>query len=271
MVGAIVAGLLNSRTLARARHAVFSCLPFLKMESEVSDVVYLTWLVNAERAQALVQPGVRLWQHEGKSLFTVLTYKHGNFGPALAGPLRKLFPSPMQSNWRFYLANETHRGPAVWFVKNIMDSLPYAFGTRMFSDIMQTHLAESIEVRRSANGMQVAIGGGEGSAPSLHARPAFATGRRLPPAFECALGDWDQAVQFLVTQHVAIGYAERLDALAVAGIELPIDVAQVEPLDVADGGAHCSLLDLFPDAEGPFAFLVPQVKFAVVSEEIQAL
>lgn len=76
-------------------------LPFLTLHSDVRDVVYVSWLVDAAAAQKLVPAGVTLWQRDGKTPFTVLTYRHGHFGPALPGPLRKLLPSPLQSNWRF--------------------------------------------------------------------------------------------------------------------------------------------------------------------------
>ena len=58
----------------------------------------------ARNLASVVPPGVSLIQEGGHTLLTVLTYRHGHFGPAFLGPLRKLLPSPLQSNWRVYLA-----------------------------------------------------------------------------------------------------------------------------------------------------------------------
>lgn len=58
----------------------------------------------ARNLASVVPPGVSLIQKGGHTLLTVLTYRHGHFGPAFLGPLRKLLPSPLQSNWRVYLA-----------------------------------------------------------------------------------------------------------------------------------------------------------------------
>ena len=138
LAGRLLARLANSRRIATARRAVFSHLPFLTLESDVRDVVYLTWMMDAATAQAMVPGGVRLWQRNGLTPFSILTYRHGHFGPALAGPARRLLPSPLQSNWRFYLEEPGK----VYFVRNVMDSTLHALGTRIFSDILPTHLPE---------------------------------------------------------------------------------------------------------------------------------
>lgn len=128
-------------------------LPFLTLHSDVRDVLYVSWLVDAAAAQKLVPAGVALWQRDGKTPFTVLTYRHGHFGPALPAPLRRLLPSPLQSNWRLYLDHTPPGAPAVpcvYFLKNIMASLPHALGTRLFSDILPTHLTAGMTLEVGA-------------------------------------------------------------------------------------------------------------------------
>ena len=80
-VGRLCEAILNSDKLANARQAVMRRLPFLKLESDVTDVVYLTWMVDLEVARALSPAGVPLWQRDGKTPFTILTYRHGHFEP----------------------------------------------------------------------------------------------------------------------------------------------------------------------------------------------
>lgn len=261
-IGRVVAWLVNNRKLATLRHAVMSRIGFLKMESDVTDVVYLTWLVDVTAAQALVPAGIRLWERDGKTPFTVLTYKHGHFGPAFLGRFRRIFPSPMQSNWRLYLNDKR----SVYFLKNIMDSLPYVFGTRMFSDIMQTHLAARLKHDGGGQKFELDIQSGGGSAPALSCKTSATKEKTLTPSFHSMFGSWENAVEYIACQDIAISRAERLQRIAVSEIELPIDVRQVLPLCVSEDGMSCSLLAQFPTAQGPFGFVVPHVKFRVVSE-----
>lgn len=266
--GRLAARLINSRRVARLRQAVFSRLPFPVLESAVADVVYLTWLVDAATAQALAGPGVRLWQRGGRTPFTVLTYRHGHFGPSLFGPLRAVFPSPLQSNWRFYV--EDGSDPAlpprtVYFVKNVMDSRLYAFATRLFSDIMQTHLAGDFVHAGGADGWRTAIAPGTGSGPALAVR-AHPGERMLPPGFAALFGGWDAAVAWLSRQDAAVAAAGRQGRMALAHIDLPIPLDEVQPLAVAS--ADCSLLAGPGAASAPLAFRVPRVRFRVLSERL---
>ncbi len=262
--------LLNSRRLGKVRHAVMSRAGFVPMESDVADVVYLTWLVDAPTARKLVPPGVPLWEKDGKTPFTILTYRHGHFGPALAGPLRRLFPSPLQSNWRLYLENPPPgvAGRTVYFLKNVMSSMLFTFGTRMFSDIMQTHLAARFAFDRKDDTYSLSIHAGDGSAPALACKAVRAAGKTVDAAFGSAFGSWEQAVDYLALQDVAVTRSDRLQRLVASEIELPIDVAEVLPFDVAAGDVQCPFLAQFASAEGPFCFVVPRVKFRVVSERV---
>jgi hypothetical protein len=239
------------------------------MESDVTDVVYLTWLVDAHTARQLVPPGAQLWQRDGKTPFTILTYKHGHFGPALMGRFRRIFPSPMQSNWRLYL-NDTSQwataGKSVYFLKNIMDSLLYVFGTRMFSDIMQTHLADKFTYESGQGVFELHIRSGNGSSPALSCKAVAEQYKKLTSPFSSVFGSWSNAVKYIALQDVAVSYDERLKSLVSAEIELPIDLEEVLPFEVAVGSTKCSFLGQFSTAEGPFCFVVPRVKFRVVSE-----
>jgi len=173
--GRLLAALANCTRFAAVRQAILSRLPFLQLHSDVRDVVYVSWLVDAQAAQQLLPAGTpALWQRDGKTPFTVLTYRHGHFGPALLGPLRGLLPSPLQSNWRLYL-DHTPPGapdvPCVYFLKNIMDRLPHALGTRLFSDILPTHLADAMTLDVSATQARCSI------APGAAARPRWGVWR----------------------------------------------------------------------------------------------
>lgn len=264
--GRLLESLLNARGLARLRHALLSRLPFPVLRSDVADVVYVTWMVDARAAQALLPHGLRVWERGGLTPLTVLTYRHGHFGPALAGPLRRLFPSPLQSNWRLYLDGPLPPGApvnTVWFLENMMDSGAYVAATRLFSDIMRTHRPARFTHGRAGT----CIEPGAGSAPALAYTVAPAARPALPPAFAAAFGSWDAAVAMLACQDAALGWSARLGKLVLSRIDLPIPLDAVRPL-VPVGPVACSLLEALPAAGGPLCFLVPRVPFRVLSEGV---
>jgi hypothetical protein len=260
--GRLLARLANSRRIATARRAVFSRLPFLTLESNVRDVVYLTWMMDAADAQAMVPVGVRLWQRNGLTPFSILTYRHGHFGPALAGPARRLMPSPLQSNWRFYLEEPGK----VYFVRNIMDSALHALGTRMFSDILPTHLPGRFVHAREGEGYFTSIEPGAGSAPLLEARTRANSQRVLPPDLAGAFANWDEAVAFLACQHMAVIEIPGLGRMVESAISLPIPLDEALPL-VAES-VNCPMAGA--GAGTPFCFAVPRVRFRVLSESLAA-
>ncbi|KRB95604.1 DUF2071 domain-containing protein [Duganella sp. Root198D2] len=260
--GRLLARLANSRRLAGVRRAVFSRLPFLTLESNVRDVVYLTWMMDAATAQAMVPAGLRLWQHNGLTPFSILTYRHGHFGPALAGPARRLLPSPLQSNWRFYLEEPGK----VYFVRNIMDSTVHALGTRIFSDILPTHLPKRFVHERDGEEYTTVIDPGAGSAPLLKARTRVSGGRELPHDLACAFGNWEEAVRFLACQHTAMIEVPGLGRMAESEISLPIALDEVLPLDATS--VACPMAGA--NAGTPFCFAVPRVRFRVLSESLAA-
>jgi hypothetical protein len=272
LYGRLLERVLNARTLARVRLALLSRLPFPVLRSDVADVVYVTWMVDARAAAALLPAGLRLWTHEGKTPLTVLTYRHGHFGPALAGPLRRLFPSPLQSNWRLYLDGPLPpEAPpqAVWFLENIIDNGAYVAATRLFSDIMQTHRPAHFSHGPLGDGYATRIDGGAGSAPAFACTVVPAAQSTLPPDFAGAFASWDDAVAMLACQDAALGWSARLDRLVLSHIDLPIPLDAVRPL-VPAGPIACSLLDALPAAGEPLCFLVPRVPFRVLSETVLA-
>ena len=271
--GRLIERLANSTRVAHWRHAILSRLPFVTLASDVVDVIYVSWLVDASAAQALLPPGVTLWQRDGKTPFTVLTYRHGHFGPRLAGPLRRLMPSPLQSNWRLYLEPAQERTQAgappvatVFFLKNIMDSLPHALGTRLFSDILPTHLAAGMTHAVDAQQAHCSIVPGAGSAPAFDFQARREGGKQLDDAWRALFGSWDDAVRYLACQDAAIAHVPRNGRLALGEISLPVALSQVVPLTPLQ--AHCALLAQLPAVSTPFAFLVPSVPFLALSERL---
>lgn len=262
---------MTCRALLGLRRHLLSRLPFLVLRSDVRDVVYLNWLVDAEAMAHLVPPGVRLWQRDGQTLFTVLTYGHRHFGPALAGPLRRLFPSPLQSNWRLYVEGLPGGRPAastVLFVRNVLDSTLYTFVTRLFSDALPSHLALRFEHRREGDRFETLITSGQGSAPGLRCDAKLAPLRTLPPAFAGLFPSWEAAVEHACVQHTAICPVAGTARIAQADIDLPIDLATVQPLDARVEPGGDGFLAGLVAGRPLWSFVVPATPFRVLGERL---
>lgn len=261
----------NSPILASARRATVGRLPFPVLASDVVNVVYATWLVSAARVRSWMPPGTVLWEVEGLTPFTILTYRHGHFGPRSAGPLRYLFPSPLQSNWRLYLKTPVPGVPdcpTVIFVKNVFDSTLYTLGTRVFSDALPSHLASRFALSVQSDEIAVSIEPGEGSAPTFSARFEWASNEFLPAAFRPFGSTWREAATRLALQDAAIVPVPSIDRLAVAMISLPVNTQSLKPIRLRSESLHCPLLQELGAQGEPLCFLLPSVYFQALSERL---
>lgn len=271
LFGKLANWLVTRRLLLTSRRALFSHLPFMQLASDVTNVVYCTWVLDARDVGHLVPPGVVIRQCNGSTLFTILTYAHSHFGPRIAGPLRRMFPSPLQSNWRLYVEALPGNVPAdktVLFVKNIFDNPLYALGTRLFSDALPSHLAKRFEHAALKGRFNTMICAGIGSAPEFGCVAETSAERSLPEAFRPFFDSWRSAVNFLCLQHGAVAQVEDCARLAYAAIDLPIDTDAVEPLASLDLPASGEFLRQIGATGKPFCFLVPSVPFRVLSERL---
>ena len=269
--GALIERIANCATLARVRRTLTRSLPFPVLVSDVVDVVYATWLVDAERAQRFVPERAMLWVRDKRTPLTVLTYRHGHFGPEFAGPLRRLFPSPLQSNWRLYLEQPLPRAPnvpTVVFVTNVIDNGLYALGTRVFSDSLPSHLSARLRLEIAERSIAVEIHPGAGSAPRLAMTLARNDSPLLPTSFDAFGTTWAGLVARLALQDAAVVPRDDLSAVALGTIRLPIDLDSVEPLALASSTLECPLLDELGGTPDAVCFRVPKVRFEVLSDRL---
>ena len=271
LFGNILNLITNSKLLAAIRRAIFSRLPFIQMESDVSNVVYLNWVIESNIAVQNIPQGVSLIEKNGKTILTTLTYNHGHFGPSFLGRLRQLLPSPIQSNWRFYVSafpNDKGASNVVLFIKNIFNSAMYAVITRVFSDALPSHVAKLFQHKKQGDTYITKIESGQGSAPELFSAVREINSNALPPEFQRFFSSWDEAVSALSLQDSAICPVEGLSMVAHAGISLPIETSNIVPLEVVQyvPGEYLKSLGT---TGNPFCYLVPRVKFRVLWERLQ--
>ena len=230
-----MARLLDAIANSRLVSAWVEPLPIAPMVSDVAEVIYVSYLVPAERLDPFVPYGLELERlgRDGKwALFSFLTYRHGSFGFRFLGPLRKLFPSPTQTNWRIHVRDPRTKTCGIYFVTNAICRTPPALAARLFTEGMPMHVFDRVSLDRepSTGAIRFDFSPGAGSAPD-------ARGELLPceaPTFEdewCeCFGSFRGFLEYAVPQNRAMSGQPWHARVTRHEIVLPIDLDACEPL-----------------------------------------
>jgi hypothetical protein len=264
MAGRALEVLANSRLL----RAYGEWLPPLAFLSDINDVFYVNYLVEAERLEPFVPAGLEL-QRLGRAgryaLFTHLTYRHGHFGPRLLGPLRRLLPSPIHSNWRIYVVDPHTTLRGVYFVTNAIASTPHALAARLLSEGMPMHPLRHAAVQSDAERTcRVLLDPGIGSAPDLEAelRPSAAV---LPgsPWTDC-FESYRAFLSYCVSQDRAFSSQPWYGRITRQEIAARIALDSCEPLA---GEVRSHVAAAYVGEALPLCFRVGRVAFCFEREE----
>jgi len=267
--GAKIARLLHAPGLRDILRSVFGIFKMPVLKSDIRNVLYVNWLVPTPSVSRWLPHSLAADDLQGMTVISILTYQHGNFGPALLGPLRRWLPSPQQSNWRLYLNEQSAEG-SIYFIKVCLDSGLHVFGSRLMSDGLASHRCGEFEYGVDPGGGTLRLTADGGSAPELDLKFNMDPGykRDLPSSWEACFDDWEAAVVYLTEQNRAVdtvgGWRDELSA----DIRIPMDLRQIQPVQIP-ADIHCPLLaelDLHPADLHPFAFLVPEVTFEFLGE-----
>ncbi len=140
---------------SRVARALIGLIPALPMDSDITDVIYVNYLVEAQYLEGLVQPPLQL-QRLGPggryALFTFLTFRHGHFGPRSLGPLRKLFRSPIQSNWRIHVYDPVTGKRGIQFLTIAITGPFYALAARLLAENIPMHVPQRAQMDRHPDG-----------------------------------------------------------------------------------------------------------------------
>jgi hypothetical protein len=258
-----LASLANSRGI----RDLVRLIPFVPLRSDIEDVVYLNWLVPTVRAEKLLPAPLRCDNLDGLTAVSILTYRHGHFGPKFLGPFRRIYPSPLQSNWRLYVGNVPSKSGegSVYFLTSVLSNGIYALASRMFADGLPGHYAKTFEHDRSSEVLITNLGADGGSGPELSSSVRETSdGRVLPSAWNSRFSTWEQAVTYLVEQNRALRVDPVDNVVHESVISIPIRVGDVRPASISTLAVN-AFGDLFDDAE-PFVFVVSKVAFEALSE-----
>lgn len=223
-------------------------IPFLPLRSDITDVVYLNWWVPAERVRALLPAPHELDVRDGKTAISILHYRHGGFGWAFLGPLRRLLPNPVQSNWRLYVAGKD----AIYFLHTLLSSAPHALGARVFSDGLPGVWDRGLTLSR------------QGATLRLQATVA---------PLRAVVTEVDEPLHpdaaYLIEQNSAVSTDPVWGVTRKSGIEIPIDLSAVRAARVDE--VHCEALSALIEGCDCFAFVVPSVRFVALGDTVEGV
>src|SRR6185503_3869746 len=267
LLGRVADLLANSRFV----RAFTEIPPPLAMVSDITDVVYVNYVVDASRLEPLVPPGLEL-QKVGDggrlAVFTFLTFRHGHFGPRLLGPLRRLLPSPIHTNWRIHVRDPRTGKEGIHFVTNAIASTPHALGARLMSEGMPMHVLASAELRSEGGRYLLKLDPGDGTAPDAEADLRLAAAPPASGPWSAAFGSWKEMLGYIVPQDRGFSTQPWHGRVTRQEIRLQIPIEACQPLEgsVASRAAAA----IVGDAE-PFCFRVAKVSFRFDGEEFDPL
>lgn len=268
LIGRIFEILANSRLIA----AFLEPLPDPAMLSDIKNVVYVNYLVPADKLLPLVPHGLvlqRLGPDGRYALFTFLTYEHGHFGFRILGPLRRFMPSPVQTNWRIHVENPQSGHKGIYFLTNAITHPLQALGARLLAEGMPMHVLRNGKVRQDEQGtLHLHLDPGLGSAPDLKAR--------LAPTLELEwTGEWKECfasyrefLAYCVPQDRALSTQPWANEVTRHEIQLSIPLDQCRPVS---GSVESRAATAVIGSAKPICFHVPSVAFRFEEEATDVL
>lgn len=244
---------------SRVVDAFLQCVPELTMKSDITDVIYVNYLVPAERVEGMVPPGLtlqRLGPDGTFALFTFLSYRHGRFGFAFLGPLRRLCPSPLQTNWRIHVENPATKHRGIYFVSNAIAHTAYALIARLTTEGMPMHVARGSLVHGES--LKLTLDPGNGSAPDVELEVRRVDEPQLEGAWKDCFGTWRGFLEYCVPQDRAMSVQPLKHRISRHEIDLGIPLDRCIPYA---GTVMSRAASAIAGDAAPLCFVVPSVAF----------
>ena len=246
---------------SRLASAFGEWIPAIAFISNITDVIYVNYLVETERLLPLVPQGLQLQTlgPDGKwALFTHLTYQHGHFGPQMLGPLRRFMPSPVQSNWRIYVQDAQAQHNGIYFVTTAINQTLPALLARLLSEGLPMHLLQMGAVIAKPDGsFEVRLDPGAGSAPDLKMTLVPSPIPEFSPLWSDCFVRFHDLLAYCVPQDRAMSTQPWYRRVTRQEIELGIPLEICEPLTASTVDSRAARV-LIGDAQ-PICFRVPHV------------
>ncbi len=266
--GWLATGLANSRVI----RLFCEYLPGLPFDSDITDVIYINYLVEAERVKPLVPAGLELRRlgPDGRyALFSLLTYKHGRLGPRMARRWPLPLPSAIQSNWRIHVQDPHSQSLGIYFITNAAAHPIVSIGGRLMLEALPMHLLASAVLEHTPDGcFRLVLAPGAGSGPDLEALLCPICDTALPQPWAGCFTDYEAFLEYCVPQNRAMACQPWYGRVSRQEIRLDIPLADCAPLvgPVQSRAAQ----EIAGDAL-PLCFHVARVAFRFDAQQFDAL
>lgn len=247
-------------------------IPNVAFISDITNVVYVNYIVEASKLEPFVPAGLELQRigEDGRyALFTFLTFKHGHFGPRFLGKARLLFPSPVQTNWRIYVRHPRTGQSGVFFVSNACTSTLVALAARLLAEGMPMHVLQRGKVAIDKQGkVSLSLENGQGSAPDAQAALSRVDKRPEQGPWTQCFASYEDMLAYCVPQDRAISSQPWYGRVTRQEIRLDIPLDACQPLE---GKVYSHAAYRFVGNAPSFCFFVPRVNFRFEQENYDSL
>lgn len=237
------------------------------LRSDLSDVVAVSWMVPAERLEPLLPEPLKLARVSGgRSILTLLVYRHGHLGPERLGKLRQRLPSPRVCEIRLQVQTGSPGVPtdAVWLLRAVMDSPVHVTGSRLLSDGLPSHLPAAFEHRQDGEGWWTLIHPGASRAPDLRLRLTETRHPEIPQGWTGRQADWEDLVYNLVDKSRALRVSPACEAIFETRLRVSFRFEETIPAVVDT--FESTLLEPLVQGCPCVAFVLPSVIWRVDGE-----
>jgi hypothetical protein len=265
--GGVTGSLIDAVSNSRALRGVGEFLPTMGFSSDITDVIYVNYVVDADKLTPLVPRGLELHRlgPNGKyGVLSFLTYRHGHFGPTILGALRRLFPSPIHTNFRVHVVDPKTGIRGITFFTNAIESLLLSLGARMNTEGMPMHVfAKATHARDERGDVRIELDPGNGSAPDAEMTLSPGPEPTLQGPFSECFADFHAMLEYIVPQDRAMATQPWGDTVTRQEIHLGIPFDACEPLT---GSVTSRALTPFVGDSTPICFRVAKVTFRFEGE-----
>jgi hypothetical protein len=243
-------------------------LPALAMDSDITDVVYVNYLIEADHLEPFIVPPLKL-QRLGPAgqfaLFTFLTFHHGHFGPRCFGPLRRLWPSPVQSNWRIHVYDPATGKRGIQFLTIAITGTPYALAARILAENVPMHVpAEARMIRAPGGEISLQLTPGRGTAPDAQAVFSPSPEPILSAPWDICFGTFRQMLAYCVPQDRAMSAQPWYHRVTRQEITLNIPLESCLPMR---GDVVSQAAEAIAGKATPLCFRVEKLSFRLLAEQ----
>lgn len=264
-------GLLQILGGSKFLRRIFERIPPISLSSDIDSVVYVNYLLPAEKLLELVPAHLelqRLGANGDYALFSILTFRHQHFGPQMLGNLRKLMFNSIVSNWRIHVTDPAKKMRGIYFLSNTTDNAIMSVSARILSEAMPMHLLASADFRKEDESFKIMLNPGDGSAPDLEADLKVSQSAAFSGAWSECFKSFEDFLEYCVPQDRSISSQPILNRITYQEIELGIPLTECKPLA---GSVLSNVANLISGPATPFCFSAPALTFRFNKEHYRSL